>query len=163
MFNLTRQEQQMILFLAASLVVGGVVSVYKQYRSDFAPDLVTARWLRGASPAVALADTASGVRPPSRLGTARHAAARDSVPPVPHRPNDRRSGKAALPAASLNLNTASAAQLQTLPGIGPKLAERIVAYRRQKGPFQKIEQLMKVKGIGRSKFAKLQPWVRVGP
>jgi competence protein ComEA len=63
----------------------------------------------------------------------------------------------------VNLNTASAADLDSLPGIGQSLAERIVEYRTTNGPFQSIEDLQKVKGIGPALFAKLAPLITIGP
>ena len=63
----------------------------------------------------------------------------------------------------LNLNTASAADLDSLPGIGQSIADRIVEYRTTNGPFQSIEDLQKVKGIGPALFAKLAPLIAVGP
>jgi competence protein ComEA len=63
----------------------------------------------------------------------------------------------------VNLNTASAADLDALSGIGPSLAERIIEYRTTNGPFQSVEDLQKVKGIGPALFAKLLPLVTVGP
>ena len=50
--------------------------------------------------------------------------------------------------AAVNINTATAAELQTLKGIGAKKAADIVAYREQNGPFKTVEDLVKVKGIG---------------
>ncbi len=55
------------------------------------------------------------------------------------------------------LNTASSASLQRLPGIGPALAGRIVAYRQAHGPFSKVAHITKVKGIGAKTLKKLQP------
>ena len=52
----------------------------------------------------------------------------------------------------LNVNTASVEELTELPGIGTELAGRIVAYRQEQGPFQQIEDIMKVSGIGQGKF-----------
>jgi competence protein ComEA len=73
------------------------------------------------------------------------------------------SAKAAVatPAAPVNLNTATAAQIETLPGIGPKAAQRIIEYRQKNGGFKKIEELMNVKGIGEKSFLKLKPLVVV--
>ncbi len=56
----------------------------------------------------------------------------------------------------VNINTATAGQLAELPGIGPKTAERIVTWRSEHGKFQKLEDLMAVKGIGEKKFARLK-------
>ena len=61
----------------------------------------------------------------------------------------------------VNLNTADAGQLQRLPGIGPAMAARILAYREQAHGFQKIDELMEVGGIGPKKFAKISPLVKL--
>ena len=63
----------------------------------------------------------------------------------------------------INLNTATPAQLDTLPGIGPKVATRIVEYRQKNGGFKKVEELMNVQGIGEKLFLKLKPLVTVTP
>jgi competence protein ComEA len=65
-------------------------------------------------------------------------------------------------ASVVNLNTASAAQLEGLPGIGAKTAQRILEYRQKSGGFKKIEDLMNVKGIGEKSFLKLKPHITVG-
>ncbi len=69
----------------------------------------------------------------------------------------RQKPPAVTAAAPLNLNTASAAQIATLPGVGPKAAQRIVEHRDKNGGFKKIEELMNVKGIGEKSFLKLKP------
>ena len=72
----------------------------------------------------------------------------------------------AAPAANpqVNINTASAKELQLLPRIGPALAQRIVDFRVANGPFKAAEELARVKGIGEKKFAVLEPHVTVsGP
>lgn len=74
----------------------------------------------------------------------------------------RESKAVATAAAPVNLNTASAAQIATLPGVGPKAAQRIVEYRDKNGGFKKIEELMNVKGIGEKSFLKLKPLITVG-
>ena len=63
----------------------------------------------------------------------------------------------------INLNTATIEQLETLPGIGRKVAERIIEYRTKSGSFKRIEELMNVKGIGEKSFLKLKPLVVVPP
>ncbi len=68
----------------------------------------------------------------------------------------------AAPTAVVNINTASAAELDALPGIGAKTAARIVEYRQKNGPFKKIEELMNVRGVGEKNFLKLKPQITVG-
>lgn len=60
----------------------------------------------------------------------------------------------------VNINTASAAQLEMLPGIGPATAAKIVAYR-AKYPFKQTIQLMRVKGVGRKTFDKIKPFLSI--
>jgi competence protein ComEA len=63
--------------------------------------------------------------------------------------------------APLNLNAATVAQLEGLPGIGRATAERIVEYRQKNGGFKKAEDLMNIRGIGEKNFLKLKPLVTV--
>lgn len=61
----------------------------------------------------------------------------------------------------LSVNRADAASLQGLPGVGPVLAERIVAFREANGPFGVVEDLLQVPGIGEAKLASIRDLVRV--
>ena len=65
--------------------------------------------------------------------------------------------------APVNLNTASVAQLEALPGIGKATAERILEYRQKNGSFKKVEDLMNVRGVGEKSFLKLKPLITVAP
>lgn len=71
--------------------------------------------------------------------------------------------RGALSGGTLDLNLATAAQLELLPGIGPAAAARIVEYRDQIGGYRSIEELAGVKGIGAKTLAKLRPLLRVEP
>jgi competence protein ComEA len=75
---------------------------------------------------------------------------------------DKAPAKAAAATSALNINTATAAQLEALPGIGARTAELIVEHRKKNGSFKKVEELMNVKGIGEKSFLKLKPLVTVG-
>jgi len=65
----------------------------------------------------------------------------------------------AQPSGVVNINTASAEQLQMLPRVGPSLAGRIVEYREANGAFQSVDEIIAVKGIGESSFEKLEPYI----
>jgi comEA protein len=62
----------------------------------------------------------------------------------------------------LNINTATASQLEALPGVGPVLAERIVAYRQASGAFTTTEQLLLVEGIGENLLETLSDYITTG-
>ena len=65
----------------------------------------------------------------------------------------------AKPTTLVDINQANALALQTLPGIGPTLATRIVMHRRAHGPFRELDGLIEVEGIGSKRFEKLKPWI----
>jgi len=80
----------------------------------------------------------------------------DQTPPVVS------SGYSVAPSSTtVNINTATQAELETLPGIGPVKAGDIIAYRTQNGPFKTIEDLLGVKGIGTKTFESLESLIRV--
>lgn len=87
------------------------------------------------------------------------------LPQVAHAAQSSSSARAAAKpavAVPININTAPAADLETLPGIGAKTAERIVNYRQKNGPFKKIEELMNVPGVGEKNFLKLRSQISTG-
>ena len=66
-------------------------------------------------------------------------------------------------ADKIDVNSASVEKLQEVPGIGPATAERIVAWRQEHGPFQRLDELLNVRGIGLKSLEKLRPYLRVVP
>ncbi len=66
------------------------------------------------------------------------------------------------PSFQVDINQADVTELDMLPGIGPALAQRIVEYRREHGPFQRVEDLLQVRGIGPAKLEQLRPYITVG-
>ncbi len=89
-----------------------------------------------------------GTSSPTPLPTDTPAPASNSAPPA---------------GAKININTATAAELEALPRIGPAIAQRIVDYRTEHGPFARIEDVMDVTGIGPATFAAIQELITVGP
>jgi competence protein ComEA len=78
------------------------------------------------------------------------------------KPDGRTSSAKPTGGKPLNINTASVAELDALPGIGAKTAALIVEYRQKNGPFKKIEELMNVRGVGEKNFLKLKDQISVG-
>jgi competence protein ComEA len=73
----------------------------------------------------------------------------------------RTGAKTSAPRGPININRATAADLDSLDGIGPVIAKRIIAFRTTNGPFTAIEDLLKVSGIGDAKFAQFKEKIRV--
>ena len=65
------------------------------------------------------------------------------------------------PERPVNLNTATRTELMQLPRVGPRTAQRIVNFRQEHGPFQRVEDLLQVRGIGEKTFLKLRPHLTV--
>jgi len=67
------------------------------------------------------------------------------------------------PAAPVNLNTATAAELAQIPGIGPGTARSIVQFREKSGPFKRVEDLLAIRGISQRKLNQIKPYATVAP
>ncbi|MFA6046900.1 MAG: ComEA family DNA-binding protein [Phycisphaerales bacterium] len=103
--------------------------------------------------------TTPAVPAPAQSAGAESAQAKPVLPPVDPpaaKPNPTLAIK-----STININTATQAELELLPGIGPAMAGRILEYRAQHGAFKSIADLDNVKGIGPKTLAKLTPLVRV--
>ena len=83
------------------------------------------------------------------------------VNPTVRTVNGKRIIKKVIPRGPININRASAKEFDSLVGIGPVIARRIVEYRRVNGPFMAIEDLEKVSGIGSAKFEELKSKISV--
>ena len=77
-------------------------------------------------------------------------------------PVDAPDGSSGAAGELININTASKGELESLPGIGPALAQNIIDYRETNGPFETIEEIMEVSGIGEAKFGAMQDLITVG-
>jgi competence protein ComEA len=62
----------------------------------------------------------------------------------------------------VDLNSATREQLMQIKGIGPSLADRIIEFRKENGPYRRVEDILKVRGIGEKSLSKLKPYLKVG-
>jgi competence protein ComEA len=152
------------LLVASGALVAGLAVRQIQESSAPPPDA-----LLSEDASLAAIDSALTARPPGPLD----AAAMDSIngssdavetvqvaDATPDRPTSR--SRAARPAPhSVSINTASVAELDRLPRIGPALAARIVEHRTRNGPFGRIEDLEAVRGIGPRMMEQIRPFARL--
>jgi competence protein ComEA len=79
-----------------------------------------------------------------------------------HRASERAAaGRRELPSGKININTATAEQLESLPGVGPATAHAVIEYRQQNGGFGSVDELLEVRGIGPKKLEQIRPYVTV--
>ena len=155
---MTRAEIQAVIFVAVSMLVGAFVLLVKQYDSGFLPDL-------GPVPAVGRPN--AGIRPEPAPASGTDVAGAVRSPAAARETEEQKAaGVSSKPASSADdlqvpVNTAPASELQKLPGIGPKLAAELIAYRQRSGHFASVEQLLEVKGIGPAKLGRLRPFVEL--
>ena len=69
------------------------------------------------------------------------------------------TAESSQPSGVVNINTASSEELELLPRVGPALAGRIIEFREANGPFQTVDEILAVKGIGENSFEKLKPFI----
>jgi comEA protein len=139
----THNEVKVVLFLSATFLAGLGIRWY---------DAATQKQV--AIPFdYTRADSEFTARSAAPAAIAPSGATEKSVAPV---------RKPALKPGDIDLNTATAAQLVQLPGVGPSYAERIIAYRTEHGSFRTVDELQNVKGIGKKRLEQIRPFVRIG-
>jgi competence protein ComEA len=134
--------------------VRGAVAAPGVYAFDHTPDL-TEVWRQGGGPGTALPAPAPDQT--EKIGQITSGSL-ITISPGRHYQLGRMAGAQLLTLGlPIDLNTAAAADLRAIPGIGPDLAQAIVDYRQAHGPFRKINDLMQVSGIGPKKLEDLRP------
>jgi competence protein ComEA len=144
-FGFTRNEIAVLLFLCVTFLVGAGVRWYRhqatasaavsplEYREEDSTFIARARAL--------LADTSGQGGKPGATS--------------------RRTTSPPLQEGSVDVNTATREQLVSLPGIGEEIAGRIMKYRDENGPFESVEGLLEVKGIGPKKLERMRRFIVV--
>ena len=129
MMGFTRNEQKVLLFLVVTFFLGFAVKVYQEHYQPL---------------------------PDTPMNSADYKTAEIAFPSV----SDRMEAKTVKPLSGpIPVNSASAFELERLPGIGPAMAKRIVEYRDYHGKFSSVEELHKIKGIGVKTLQKIRPYI----
>lgn len=159
----TPAEHRALLFVTAVAVLGvGArgVAAWRRAEPPVADRAALARQVAAVDSALSAggrrtgAGASSGRPPGQNASTPPRAAADRSTPPV------RSASRGAAPGVgAIDMDVATVADLDRLPGIGPALAARIVADRDSLGPFGSLEGLQRVRGVGPALAARVQPYV----
>ncbi|NIA29287.1 MAG: hypothetical protein GWP06_05140 [Actinobacteria bacterium] len=149
MLGFTRQEQKFILFLLASFIVGLGINLFKKSGYQKGEE----NWSAEHDSIFTRFERISGAS-----GNENSYSNYPKVHKI-KQPNFQPDKKSIV--GKVNINTADIEMLQSLPGIGPSMAQRIIDYRRSFGPFQSTGDLINIKGIGPKTFDKLKKAVTV--
>ena len=141
-FGFTRNETKVILLLSATFLVGLGLRYYRSNTTSQQPP--GRRFDYSIPDSIFAARSAPGYQ--TRSSSSERQDSSNAKPG---------------PRSLVNINTATRTDLMTLPGIGPAYAERIISYRQDNGPFQSVDDLRKVKGIGVKKLERVRPFVRL--
>ena len=146
MFDFTPSEKRAVIIIAVVILLSGAVQLIVPHQSN--PDLLDytesdSVFSRRSSRAYQLLDNSGSS---GQIEVKRITSQPESYP------SDLRTG-------SVNINSADEHVLKQLPRIGPAMARRIIDWRNTNGPFKKIEDLLKVKGIGIKTLNKLKPYI----
>jgi comEA protein len=139
----TRNESVAIIFLTGTLLAGLMI---KHFFPPSPPVIPRFDYAQSDSAYAALVGAHPPLLPSDSSGLHQSNGSRTKAKATPHQ---------------ININTANAADLTSLPGIGAAYADRIIAYRKEHGRFRNADDLANVKGIGKKKMEKIRPLVRL--
>ena len=160
---ITNREATALLTISSLLVIGMVAGEVRSRMPVFTDETYATydRLFQEGSHAamgglqLAMADTSVGVRDSISTEADTDQSPQDDAGDAAQTRPQNGTGR-------IDLNTASAEELQQLPRIGPALANRILAYRKEFGPFRELADVMEVRGIGEATFSRLRPYLMLG-
>lgn len=142
--SFSRREAAVVILLACAVLIGGIMKYWRDY----------------STPVTILMPADRSLAPES--GGEDEAANREAFLPSAVQSREASDSERPLPAgAKIDVNRASWEDLMRLPGIGPILAQRIIEYRRQNGPFMTEEDLLNVSGIGSNRYDAVREFIVV--
>lgn len=163
--ELSRQQRRVLILLGVALLLGaGRLGFSALSRGDVEVHLVTPAGVEW--PPAPRGGSASELRmafalpPPGATEAETSSVAEPEAETAPPATNGG-SATGKTDSTLLDPNTATSEELQTLPGIGPVLAARIIEYRETVGKFRTIDDLLAVKGIGEKTLAKIRPYLEI--
>ncbi|HEX9974452.1 MAG TPA: helix-hairpin-helix domain-containing protein [bacterium] len=142
----TKQEKLSIVLILFGVIIGAGIELYKSQRKPIANETDIKR----------LDEIETQFR--QQAAAIDSFVAQEQSLMLLHSVNQRSTQDSSLPI--VDINSATVDELIKLPKIGPVIAERIVAYREHHGPFQNIEELIRVRGIGPKKLSALKPYIQ---
>ena len=157
MFNFTKAETNAVIFVVIILLISGIyyfLSPTKSLQPAFDYSLMDSTFKRlSKDKQIVNKDSTQSIKSLTKDKKNQRDLKRSTYKKVPK--------KEKLPPASININTASEKELQKLPRIGPAKAKLIFEYRNHVGKFKDVEELLKIKGIGKKTLEKLKPYIFV--
>lgn len=159
-FGLTRQETVVLCVLGGITLLGSMVGIIKESYRDNTVTISAAPHSENEARVFTTnekSDSASSVwsfRKDTLQILFRKGIAKDSIQRFISKTND-------APARVVRINQADAREISSLPGVGPKIAERIVEYRIKNGPFSRLEDIQNVKGVGKKLIEKIRLFIDI--
>ncbi|MCH7730940.1 MAG: helix-hairpin-helix domain-containing protein [Candidatus Marinimicrobia bacterium] len=145
---MTPQEKLIFRFLLTALIVGLVTGfVRREWFSDTLLDVEEASKMAGEIEAIVTNIKNENIN------------LKDEIVQGNEKTEINVKDSSIIPTGKVNLNNSTKTELMSLPGIGPSIAERIIIYRDDHGHFKKVEDITKVKGIGKTKLGKIRDLV----
>lgn len=144
MFNFSRSEIRVIIFLVLLLLVGSGITLYRRYQTNQSVDIVSV-----------IEKSTRATKRPAGNPQAQEATF-ESTSKTEDEIETRKDS-----APKIDINSANAYELEGLPGIGPVLARRIIQYREKHGEFKTISELNKVSGVGDKKQEAIRGYIYI--